>query len=726
MIKASTPKDELSRLKDLYEYDVLDTEAEKSFDDLTQLASDICETPISLISLVDPDRQWFKSKQGIDVDETARDISFCSHAILENQVFEVQNALTDTRFHDNPLVTNDPNIRFYAGAPLITPRGNAIGTLCVISDKPKKLSSKQINALTVLSKEVIAQLELRLNNKKLVMALEKQKAHNKELEKLKEEADTANNTKSKFLANMTHELRTPLHGILNLAEFAISEGTTEEKDNTLKSILKSAHYLSNIVNDILDFSKIEAGKLEIEHINFNLNDVISDVIKPQLQQASAKGIKLIKSVDPKIAENLKGDPLRVSQILNNLCSNAIKFTKTGQVELKVSIKSSTLQTQLLKFEVIDTGLGINETVQEHLFKEFHQADSSTSREYGGTGLGLSICARLSELMQGQLSFTSKIGKGSTFTYEQSFELALLPSVAKQGSDITNLKGCTVLIAEDNKINQLIIVKMLKAHNANLIIAEDGKECVKYFKEHSVDLIFMDIQMPEMDGIKATQAIRALPAGKTVPIIAMTANTLKQDIEHYLDIGMDGYLTKPFDKAKLNSLLNVYNPKNLNLKNLAVKISDPNVSSNRKLKQICKELKALIPNANRVSLWLFNKDYSALNCLACLDENNDVLSGTVLYTENSPAYFNYILTNQVLDASDARNNEVTKPFSHSYFEPLNIYSLLDYIYILDSKPLGVICCESVGSKVTWSHADKESLIKVADVTNLFLSKQIKHE
>ena len=233
--------------------------------------------------------------QGIDVDETARDISFCSHAILENQVFEVQNALTDTRFHDNPLVTNDPNIRFYAGTPLITPRGNAIGTLCVISDKPKKLSSKQINALTVLGKEVIAQLELRLNNKKLSMALEKQKAHNKELEKLKEEADTANNTKSKFLANMTHELRTPLHGILNLAEFGMTETTTEEKDSTLKSILKSAHYLSNIVNDILDFSKIEAGKLEIEHIDFDLNDVISDVIKPQLQQASTKGIKLIRS-----------------------------------------------------------------------------------------------------------------------------------------------------------------------------------------------------------------------------------------------------------------------------------------------------------------------------------------------------------------------------------------------------------------------------------------------
>jgi len=406
-----------------------------------------------------------------------------------------------------------------------------------------------------------------------------------------------------------------------------------------------------------------------------------------------------------------------------LCSNAIKFTNFGQVELKVSVKSTTLQTQVLTFEVIDTGLGINETVQEHLFKEFHQADSSTSREYGGTGLGLSICARLSELMQGQLSFTSKINNGSTFTYEQSFEIALLPSTSKQSTDITNLQGSTVLIAEDNKINQLIIVKILKAHNANLIIAENGKECVQYFKEHPVDLIFMDIQMPEMDGIKATQAIRLLPTGKTVPIIAMTANTLKQDIEHYLDIGMDGYLTKPFDKARLNSLLNVYNPRNLNLKNLAVKISDPNISSNRKLNQICKELKALIPGANRVSLWLFNKEYSALNCLICLDENNDVSNGTVLTAEDSPAYFNYILTNQVLDASDARNNDVTKQFTSSYFEPLDIYSLLDYIYILDNKPLGVICCESVGSKITWSHTDKESLIKVADVTNLFLSKQI---
>ncbi|MBB1354274.1 GAF domain-containing protein, partial [Pseudoalteromonas sp. SR45-5] len=261
MIKAQIPADEESRLKALYEYEILDTEAEKVFDDLTQLASDICEAPISLISLVDPQRQWFKSKYGIDVDSTERDIAFCSHTILQDQVFEIQNALLDERFYDNPLVTSDPNIRFYAGTPLVTPSGSTIGTLCVISDQPKKLTQTQINALKILGKEVIAQLELRLNNRKLATALKQQQIHNKNLEELKKEADTANTLKGRFLANMSHELRTPLHGILNLAEFGLAETSNIQKDNALKSILSSANILSNIVNDILDFSKIEAGKL---------------------------------------------------------------------------------------------------------------------------------------------------------------------------------------------------------------------------------------------------------------------------------------------------------------------------------------------------------------------------------------------------------------------------------------------------------------------------------
>jgi CheY-like chemotaxis protein len=288
---------------------------------------------------------------------------------------------------------------------------------------------------------------------------------------------------------------------------------------------------------------------------------------------------------------------------------------------------------------------------------------------------------------------------------------------------TNLQDCHVLVAEDNKINQIVVSKMLKAHNANVVFTDNGKECVEYFKTNPVDLVFMDIQMPVMDGIQATQAIRATQAGQTVPIIAMTANTMKQDIEHYLDIGMDGYLTKPFDKVKLNSLLNVYNPNNPDVKHLAIKISDPNTSRDWKLKQICKELKALIPHSNRVSLWLFDKEYRAINCLICLDEKNQVTSDISLTANDFPEYFNYILKNQILDASDARNNTLTQQFNQSYFEPNNIYSLLDYIYLIENKPLGVICCESVGSKVTWRCEDKESLIKIADITSLFLSEQI---
>jgi CheY-like chemotaxis protein len=424
-----------------------------------------------------------------------------------------------------------------------------------------------------------------------------------------------------------------------------------------------------------------------------------------------------------VAKTLKGDPLRISQILNNLCSNAIKFTQAGHVDLIINLKGHSLNTQNIVFEVIDTGIGINKAAQANLFKEFHQADSSTSRKFGGTGLGLSICNRLSHLMNGKITFTSKENEGSTFIYQQSFEASILDSLLKKNKEVTNLQGCTILVAEDNKINQIVVSKMLKAHNAKVVFSENGKECVDYFITNHVDLIFMDIQMPVMDGVEATKAIRAQDKGKSIPIIAMTANTMKQDIEHYLNIGMDGYLTKPFNKDSLNSLLNVYNPNNENLKDLAIKISDPSIKRERKLKQTCRELKRLIPAANRVSLWLFNEEYSEINCLMCLDENDEVILDSVLTAKDYPDYFNYILSHQILDAPDARNHEVTKGFTKSYFEPYNIYSLLDYIYFKDNKALGVICCESIGSKISWTHADKEALIKITDLTTLFLSKQI---
>ncbi|WP_206484485.1 ATP-binding protein [Thalassotalea sp. G2M2-11] len=560
MHKAKVPANESARLKALADYDILDTDAEKSFDDITQLTAEICETPIALVSLVDKNRQWFKSKVGLDVCETHRDIAFCSHAILGDDIFEVPDALEDKRFYDNPLVVDFPNIRFYAGAPLKVPTGEKIGTLCVISDKPAKLTEKQRNALTLLSREVVAQLELKLNNKKLHLAVSQLQQQQLQLELAKEEAEQATKAKSLFLANMSHEIRTPLHGILNLAELGMVDDSPTEKNSCLKGIKSTANVLSNIVNDILDFSKIEAGKLEIENIPFDLREIIYSTAKSIKVSVDNKGVNFIVNIDQQIEKITYGDPVRVSQIIFNLCSNAIKFTEMGTVELKVNLINKGNEYQDIVFEVIDTGIGIEENKKSILFQEFQQEELSTARKYGGTGLGLTICQNLSDLMGGELSFESKKGQGSTFRYSQKFLLSKLSKLNITDNDIVDLKQAVVLVAEDNRINQTIIKRMLARHNAQTVLVENGQDCLDYFINNDVDIILIDIQMPVMDGFSATQVIRASETGKDVPIIAMTANTLKSDVEQYFAVGMNGFLGKPFDKEKLNSLLNVYNPK----------------------------------------------------------------------------------------------------------------------------------------------------------------------
>ena len=538
-------------------------------------------------------------------------------------------------------------------------------------------------------------------------------------------ATNALQARNRFFANMSHELRTPLHGILNLAEFALVESDLAEKDKVLTTILSSTQILSNIVNDILDFSKIEAGKLEIEEVEFEPRNLIHTIIEPLQHLANNKGIDLNCEFNGSLAGVLKGDPIRLSQIINNLCANAIKFTEDGSVTLQVTAMTSENKQQQVQFDVIDTGIGISAEAQPNLFKAFHQADASTSRKYGGTGLGLSICVKLCELMGGQLSFTSELGTGSTFSYCQSFSVSARNKVKQTDDLLVNLQQAAVLVAEDNLVNQTIIDKMLARHNANLTIVENGQACVDYFCNHSVDLIFMDVQMPIKDGIQATRDIRAMATGRKVPIVAMTANTMKEDIEHYLEIGMNGYITKPFSKTKLNSLLNVFNPTTFsqNFERLSVFISDPNKSNSAKLTTISQTLKTLIPNANRVSLWLFNEHYDQINCLSCLDESEQISTGLVLKATDFPDYFTFILSSQILDASDARQHPVTTCFNSSYFEPLNIHSLLDYIFYMNDVPLGVICCESVGKQVDWTIEDQQNLIKIADVTTLFFATSI---
>jgi GAF domain-containing protein len=300
MTIAAMPPDEINRLDALYRYQILDTESESAFDELTQLASEVCDTPIALISLIDPDRQWFKSKVGLDAEETSRDIAFCTHAINQEKVFEVNDTFRDERFKNNPLVTSDPNIPFYAGAPLITPDGHAIGTICVISDKPKKLNVHQRKAMEILSREVISQLELRL---KLI------------------QLQNANQRTTEFLSRLSHELRTPLHSIVSLSQLMLADNESNlSTQNTtyLQHIDFSGKQLLELVNSILDISKIEGGSFELYEKITKVKDFFFNIQGITSSLAREKRLDVNFNLTLNNINHIKIDDLRLSQIMLNL------------------------------------------------------------------------------------------------------------------------------------------------------------------------------------------------------------------------------------------------------------------------------------------------------------------------------------------------------------------------------------------------------------------------
>lgn len=526
MIKADLPENERERLKALRDYEVLDSEAEKIFDDLTELASEICDTPISLISLIDPERQWFKSRVGLDVEETPRDLAFCSHAILKNELFEVPNALEDERFFDNPLVTNDPNIRFYAGTQLTTPTGHNIGTLCVISDQPKKLDIHQRRALEILGREVIAQLELRVRNRKL---------------------ELSNRYKTEFLANISHEIRTPLNAIVGLSELSLAHPNAVTIDQELYSYLEQINYSGNnllgIINSVLDLSKIEADKMELNEVNSNLPQLIKNTVAILQYRADEKRIKLSTKFSELSAECVLIDEQKLSQVLTNVLTNAIKFTPCDK-EIKVRVWS---QEQMLCIEVEDQGIGISEENLKLLFNKYAQVGKKKNIQEG-TGLGLSITKGLVELMGGSIVMASVEDVGTSVNLTLPFSTI----DCEQGCESSeSLEFITMnkkaLIVEDNKVNQAVIAAMMKKLEIEFEIVEEGEQALPSLLNHHFDLVLMDINLPGISGVEATKLIKV--EGVKVPIIALTADVFRTNREKSL---FDGFLTKPVQLAALSS------------------------------------------------------------------------------------------------------------------------------------------------------------------------------
>ncbi len=457
------------------------------------------------------------------------------------------------------LIHNDPDITYFP----------VIFVSAIYNDDKYIIKGIETGAVDFILKPIVPQV---LRGKvKVFLDLYEQKqllqSSNEKLQEAKEIAEKSNVLKSLFLATMSHEIRTPMNGILGVAELLKQTSLSKEQIELLNIMSISGENLLSIINDILDISKIESGMITLESIKFDLKKLVSDVITLLSIRANDQHDELHLHIHEEVPQFIVGDPLRLKQIVINLVNNAIKFTKNGNVTLRVQMSEETEDTYKLRFEVTDTGIGISKSEISKLFKSFSQVNQSTQREYGGTGLGLAIAKNLTELMDGKIGVESTPGVGSTFWFTAVFNKKASEKPTNESHEEitsciehhsqTQINDLKILLVEDNIINQKVAKGILSNMGYDISIANNGVMGLESYKANPVDIILMDIQMPVMDGFTATKEIRKFEEENHLEgcyIVALTANALKEDKEKCFAVGMNDFLTKPFKSDDITKVL----------------------------------------------------------------------------------------------------------------------------------------------------------------------------
>jgi signal transduction histidine kinase/CheY-like chemotaxis protein len=459
--------------------------------------------------------------------------TFCKEVIVKQEPLYIPDAAKDPYWEESPVWT-EHGFRSYYGVPLFWPDGQAFGTICIMDMVSTEYEEPFIQWLTCFRDLIEADL---------ISA-----------------AQYLN--KSDFLAGVSHELRTPMNGIVGMAESLLRSSLSTDQKLEVETIRDCAETLVSLLNDIQDITKIEAGHLEIDIQNFSLREMIAHTERLWRTRSDAKYLALAVEVEPDIPDNLEGDVNRIKQVLFNLLSNAIKYTDQGGVTVRIRSKGQEDGSDRVRFEVQDTGDGLDIETQQRLFQQFIQPSPSIGRAEGGAGLGLAISRNLVEMMGGAMGVDSELGIGSTFYVELPLGVSRATDVDSMGSKgieiFRSATDVSVLIVEDNRINQRVLEAYLAPFQYRSTVAVNGAEAVEIVQNEKFDIILMDIQMPVMDGIDATRNIREQGGWRgEVPIVAITANAMVGDRERYLEAGMDDYVPKPVNREALTQVFEKY-------------------------------------------------------------------------------------------------------------------------------------------------------------------------